>query len=176
MASARTIMTSTGPKSTHCSPHMYSAPLKCFVVHSDKRYPVSKSFFTHPSKCSSSSFSITWPYLSVPAQSHRSAVTYSSRIRAPTLGIVAASGTLFGAALSRFSLVHGWPCTRTCRVLSRGRRRIVFKSGYGTHFSRSPNIAFRCSYVLCWYLSMYWLGRSGSTWKLGKLPVIVKVS
>ena len=164
MVSARTIMTSTGPRSTHGPPHVYSAPLKCFVAHSDKRYPVSKSFFTHSSKCYSSSFSITWPFLSAPAQSHRSAVTYSSRIRAPTLGIVAASGTLYGAALSRFSLVHGWPCTRTCRVLSRGRRRIVFKGKYGTLFCRLPNIAFRYSYVLYWCLSTYWLGRSGSTW------------
>ena len=38
-------MTSTGPKSTHCPPHVYSAPLKCFVVHSVKRCPISKSFF-----------------------------------------------------------------------------------------------------------------------------------
>ena len=133
---------------------MYSAPLKRFVAHSDKRYPVNKSLFTHSSKCYSSSFSTTWLFISVPAQSHRSAVAHSSRIRAPTLGIVAASGTLFGAALSRFSLVLGWPCTRTYRVLSRGRRRIVFKREYGTLFCRLSNIAFRCSYVHRVYISL----------------------
>ena len=45
MASACTIMTSTGPKLTYGPPHVYSAPLKCFVVHSDKRCPISKPFF-----------------------------------------------------------------------------------------------------------------------------------
>ena len=169
-------MTSTGPKSTHGPPHVYSAPLKCFVAHSDKRYPVNKSFFTHPSKCSSSSFSITWPFISVPAQSHRSPVAHSSRIRVPTSRILEPSGISFGAVLPPFSHVHGWQFIRICRVLRRGRRRIAFKDGYGTRFSPLPNIVFRCSYVPCWYMSTYWLGRSGSTWKLGELPVIIKVS
>ena len=160
MASARTIMTSTGPKSTHGPPHAYSAPLKCFVVHSDKRYPFSKSFFNHPSKCYSSSFSITWLFISVPAQSHRSPVAHSSRIRVPTSRILGQSGISSGAVLPPFFRVRGWLFIRICRALSRGRRRIVFKGGYGTHFSRSPNIVFRSSYVLCWYLNTYWLGRS----------------
>ena len=163
MASARTIMTSTGPKSTHFPPHVYSAPLKCFVVHSDKRYPVSKSFFTHPSKCSSSSFSITWPFLSAPVRLHLLSVAHPSRIRARTLHILAQYGISFGAVLPPFFRVLGWLFIRICLALSRGRRRIVFKGGYGTHFSRSPNIAFRYSYVLYWYLSTYWLGRSGRT-------------
>ena len=42
-------------------------PLKHFIAHSYRRCPVSKSLFTHPSKCYSSSFSITWSFLSVPA-------------------------------------------------------------------------------------------------------------
>ena len=163
MAPARTNMTSTGPKSTHCPPHVYSAPLKCFVVHSDKRCPVSKSFFAHPSKCSSSSFSITWPFISVPAQFHLTSVPHSSRIRVPTSRILEPSGISFGAVLPPFFRAHGWQFIRICLALSKGRRRIVFKGGYGTHFSRSPNIAFRYSYVLCWYLSTYWLGRSGNT-------------
>ena len=163
MASARTIMTSSvlGRPSAH---HTCIKHPQRFVSHPDNRYPVSKSLFTYSSKCYSSSFSIIWPLISALTQSHRSAATYSSRIRAPTLGVVAASGTLFGAALSPFSLVHGWPCTRTYRVLRRGRRRIVFKGKYGTLFCRLPNIAFRYSYVLYWCLSTYWLGRSGSTW------------
>ena len=130
MASARTNMTLTGPKSTLCPLHVYLAPLKCFVAHSDKRYPVSKSFFTHPSKCYSSSFSITWPFISVPAQSHRSAVAHSSRIRAPTSHILEPSGISFGAVLPPFFRVRGWLFIRICRVLSRGRPRIVFKGGY----------------------------------------------
>ena len=160
MASVRTIMTSTSSGSTHCPPHVYLAPLKCFVAHSDKRCPVSKSFFAHSLKCYSSSFSITWPFLSAPAQFHLTSVAHSSRIRAPTSRILAQYGISFGAVLPPFSHVHGWLFIRICHVLSRGRRRIVFKVGYGTHFSRSPNIAFRCSYVLCWYLNMYWVGRS----------------
>ena len=162
MASAHINMTSTGPKSTYCPLHVYSAPLKSFVAHSDKRYPASKSFFSHPSKCSSSSFFITWPFISVPAQSHRSAFAHSSRIRAPTSHIPERSGISFGAVLPPFFRVLGWLFTRICRVLSRGRRRIDFKGGYGTHSSRSPNIVFRSSYVLCWYLNTYWLGRSGN--------------
>ena len=176
MASARTIMTSTGPRSTHGPPHAYSAPLKCFVTHSDKRCPVSKSFFTHSSKCYSSSFSITWPFLPAPAQSHLTSVPRSSQIRVPTSRILEQYGISFGAVLPPFFRVLGWLFTRMCPVLSKGRRRIVFKGAYGTHFSHSPKIAFRYSYVLCWCLSMYWLGRSGSTWKLGELPVIIKVS
>ena len=155
MASARMIMTLTGPKSTHCPPHVYSAPLKSFVVYSDKRCPVSKSFFTHPSKCYSSFFSITWPFISVPAQFHRSPVAHSSRIHVPTSRILEQFGISFGAVLPPFFRAHGWLFILICRVLSRGRGRIVFRGGYGTHFSRSPNIAFRSSYVLCWYLSMY---------------------
>ena len=155
MASARTNMTSTGPMTTHCSPHVYSAPLKCFVVHSDKRCPVSKSFFNHPSKCYSSSSSITWPFISVPARLHLLSVVHSSRIRAPTPHILEPSGISFGAVLPPFFRVHGWLFIRICRVLNRGRRIIVFKGGYGTHFSRSPNIAFCYSYVLYWYLSTY---------------------
>ena len=163
MASARTILTPTGPKSTHGPPHVYSAPLKCFVTHSGKRCPVSKSFFTHSSKCYSSSFFITWPFISAPAQFHRSPVPHSSRIRAPTPHILEPSGISFGAVLPPFFRVRGWLFIRICRVLSRGRRRIVFKGGYGTHLSRLPNIAFCYSYVLCWYLSTYWLGRSANT-------------
>ena len=139
---------------------MYSAPLKRFVAHSDKRYPVSKSFFTHSSKCYSSSFSITWPFLSVPAQSHLTSVPRSSRVRVPTSRILERFGISFGAVLPPFFRVHGWPFIRICRVLSRGRRRIIFKGGYGTLFSHSPNIVFRSSYVLCWYLNTYWLGQS----------------
>ena len=134
-------------RSTHCPPYMYSAPLKCFVAHSDKRWPVSKSFFTHSSKCYSSSFSITWSFLSTPAQFHLSAVAYLSRIHAPTLGIVAASGTLFGAVLPPFFHVLGWLFIRICRVLNRGRQRIVFKGGYGIHFSHrqtSPSAVRMC--------------------------------
>ena len=162
MASARTTMTSSvlGRPSAH---HTCIKHPQRFVSHPDNRYPVSKSLFTYSSKCYSSSFSIIWPLISAPTQSHRSAATYSSRIRALTLGIVAASGTLFGAALSPFSLVHGWPCTRTYRVLRRGRPRIVFKGRYETLFCHLSNIAFRCSYVHCWYPSIYWLGRSDNT-------------
>ena len=139
---------------------MYSAPLKRFVAHSDKRYPVNKSLFTHSSKCYSSSFSITWPFLSAPAQFHLTSVPHSSRICVPTSHIPEQSGISFGAVLPPFFRVRGWLFILICRVLSKGRRRIIFKGGYGTHFSRSPNIAFHYSYVLCWYLSMYWLGRS----------------
>ena len=136
---------------------------QAFRCHSDKRYPVSKSFFTHSSKCYSSSFSITWPFLSAPAQFHLTSAPHSSRIRVPTSRIPEQSGISFGAVLPPFSHVLGWLFIRICRVLSKGRRRIVFKGGYGTHFSRLPNIAFRYSYVLYWYLSTYWLGRSGRT-------------
>ena len=155
---------------------MYSAPLKRFVAHSDKRCPISKSFFSHPSKCSSSSFSITWPFLSAPAQFHLTSVPHSSRIRVPTSRIPEQSGISFGVVLPAFFHVLGWLFIRMCLVLSRGRGRTVFKGGYGTHSSRSPNIVFHYLYTLCWYLSIYWLGRSGSTWKLGKLPIIMKVS
>ena len=55
---------------------VFSTLTERFVAHSDKRCPVSKSFFTHPSKCYSSSFSITWPFLSAPAQFHLSAVAH----------------------------------------------------------------------------------------------------
>ena len=88
MASARTIMTSTGPRSTHRSPHMYSAHLKRFVAHSDKRCPVSKSFFTHSSKCYSLSSSTTWPTLSALARFHLPSAVHSSRTRAVTSPIV----------------------------------------------------------------------------------------
>ena len=157
-----------GPRSTHCPPHMYSAPLKRFVAHSDKRYPASKSFFTHSSKCYSSSFSITWLSISAPAQFHRSPVPHSSRIRAPTPHILEPSGISFGAALPPFFRVRGWLFIRICRALSRGRGRIVFKDGYGTRFSPLPNIVFHCSSVPCWCLSTYWLGRSDNTLQLGK--------
>ena len=43
------------------------------------------------------------------------------------------SGISFGAVLPPFSHVPGWLFIRICRVLRRGRRRIVFKGGYGTH-------------------------------------------
>ena len=134
---------------------VFSTLTERFVAHSDKRCPVSKSFFTHPSKCYSSSFSITWPFLSAPAQFHLSAVAHLSRIRAPTSRILERSGISFGAVSPPFFRAHGWLFIRIYRVLSRGRRRIAFKYGYGTHFSHLPNIAFRCSYVLCWYLSMF---------------------
>ena len=128
-----------------CIQHLLSV----FVSHSDKRCLVSKSFFTNPSKCYSSPFSITWPFLSAPAQFHLSLVAHSSRIHTRTSRILAQYGISFGAVLPPFSRVRGWLFIQICRVLRRGRRRIVFKDGYGTHFSRSPNIAFRCSYVLC---------------------------
>ena len=147
VASARTIMTSIGPRSAHYLPHVYSAPLKRFVAHSDIRYPVSKSFFTHLSKCSFSYFSTTWPSLSAPTRFHLSPVVHSSRTHAATFPIVVAYGTLFGAALSRFFRVHGWRFIRIFRVLRRGRGRIVFKDGYGTRFCRLLSTAFRYSYV-----------------------------
>ena len=130
---------------TTCIQHLSSVSLPILI----KRCPVSKSFFTHPSKCYSSSFSITWPFLFAPAQSYLSTAAHSSRIRAPTLGIVVASGTLFGAALSRFSRVRGLQYIRIFRALRRGRRRIVFKHGYGTRFCHLLSIAFRYSYVPC---------------------------
>ena len=132
----------------------HSTP-QAFRRHSDKRYPISKSLFTYSSKCYSSSFSITWSFLSAPAQFHPTSVPHSSPIRVPTSHMLEQSGISFGAVLPPFSHVPGWLFIRICRVLRRGRRRIVFKGGYGTHFSRSPNIAFRSSYALCWYLSMY---------------------
>ena len=98
-------------------------------------YPVSKSFFTHPSKCYSSSFSVTWSFLSAPARFHLSSVAYSSRIHARTPRILAQYGISFGAVLPPFYHVRGWPFIRICRVLSRGRLRTVFKNGYRTHFS-----------------------------------------
>ena len=107
MASARTIMTLTGLRSTHRSLHMYSAHLKHFVAHSDKGCPVSKSFFTHPSKCYSLSSSTTWLTLPVLAQFHLSSAVHSSRTCAVTSPIAVAYGTLFGVARSRFYHVHG---------------------------------------------------------------------
>ena len=167
MASARTIMTLTAQVDPLPTTPVFSTP-QAFRCHSDKRYPVNKSLFTHSSKCYPSFFCITWPFLSAPAQFHLAAVAHSSRIRAPTSRILERSGISFGAVLPPFSHVHGWQFIRICLALSRGRRRIVFKGGYGTHSSRSPNIVFCYLYVLCWYLSTYWLGRSGRTWKLGK--------
>ena len=139
---------------------MYSAPPKRFVAHSEKRCPVSKSFFTHSSKCYSLSFSITWPFISTPAQFHLTSVPHLSRIRVPMSRILKWFGISFGAVLPPFFRARGWPFIRICHVLRRGRRRIIFKGGYGTLFSHSPNIVFRSSYVLCWYLSTYWLGWS----------------
>ena len=148
MASARTIMILIGPRSAHCLPHVYSAPLKRFVSHSDKRYPFSKFFFTHLSKCSSSYFSTTWPSLSAPTRFHLSPVVHSSRTHAVTFPIVVAYGTLFGAALSQFSRVRGLRYIRIFRVLRRGRGRIVFKNGCGTHFCRLLSTAFRCALLV----------------------------
>ena len=156
-------MTLTAGRSTHYPPHVYSVPLQRFVTHSNKNCPVSESFFAHPLKCCSSSFYITWSFLSAPARLHLLSVAHPSRIRARTLHILAQYGISFGAVLPPFSHVHWWLFIRICRVLSRGRRRIVFKGGYGTHFSLLQSIAFRYSYVLCWYLSTYWLGRSDNT-------------
>ena len=156
-----TIMTLTAQVDPLPTTPVFSTP-QAFRCHSDKRYPVSKSLFTHPSKCYSSFFSITWPFLSAPAQFHLTSVPHSSRIRVPTSRILEQYGISFGAVLPPFFRVPGWLFTRICRVLSRGRRRIDFKGGYGTHSSRSPNIVFRSSYVLCWYLNTYWLGRSGN--------------
>ena len=149
-----TIMTLTAQVDPLPTTPVFSTP-QAFRCHSDKRYLVSKSLFTYSSKCYSSSFSITWPFLSAPAQFHLTFVAHSSRIRAPTSHTLEPSGISFGAALPPFFRVHGWLFIRICLALSRGRRRIVFKGGYGTHFSRLANIAFRSSYVLCWYLSMY---------------------
>ena len=149
-----TIMTLTSQVGLLPTTRVFSTPTERFVAYSDKRCPVSKSFFTHPSKCYSSSFSITWPFLSVPAQFHLSAVAHSSQIHARTSHILAQYGILFGAVLSPFSHVHGWLFIRICRVLRRGKRRIAFKDGYETHFSHSPNIAFLCSFVHCWYPSL----------------------
>ena len=156
-------MTLTAGRSTHYPPHVYSVPLQRFVTHSNKNCPVSESFFAHPLKCCSSSFYITWSFLSAPARLHLLSVAHPSQIRARTLHILAQYGISFGAVWPPFSHVHGWLFIRICRVLRRGRRRIVFKGGYGTHFSLLPSIAFRYSYVLCWYLSTYWLGRSDNT-------------
>ena len=133
---------------------VFSTP-QAFHCHSDIRCPVSKSFFTHPSKCYSSSFSITWPFLSAPARFHLSAVSHSSQICVLTSHILEQSGILFGAVLPPFFHVCGRLFIQICCVLSRGRWRIIFKGGYGTHFFCSPNISFCCSYVLCWCLSMY---------------------
>ena len=149
------IMTLTCSRSTHCLPHVYSAPLEHFVAHSDKRCLVSNSFFTHPPKCSSSYFFTTWPFLSTPTRFHLSSVVHSSRTHAVTFPIVGVFGTLFGAALLRFSHVHGWQFTRIFLVLRRGRGRIVFKDGYGTQFSRLPSTAFHYLYVRCSYPSIF---------------------
>ena len=146
---ACTFMTSTCSRSNHCPPHAYSAPLKRFVAHSDKRCRTSKSFFTYPSKCYFSSLSTTCFTLSAPAQSHLLTAAHSTRIRAPTLRIVVASGTLFGAALSRFPRVHGLQFILTSHVLRRGRQRIVFKDGYGTQFFRLSSTAFHCLSARC---------------------------
>ena len=121
----------------------HSAP----QVFSDKGCHTSKSFFTLSSKCYSSYFSTTWPFLSAPARFHLSSVVHSSRTHAVTSPIVVAYGTLFGAALSRFFRVRGWRFIRIFLVLRRGRGRIVFKDGYGTRFYRLSSIAFRYSYV-----------------------------
>ena len=150
-----TVMTLTTGRSTHYPPHMYSAPLQHFITHSNKNCPISESFFTHPLKCCSSTFYITWSFLSMPAWLHLLSVAHPSRIHAWTLHILAQYGILFGAVLPPFSHVHGWLFIQICPVLSRGRWRIVFKGGYRTHFSPLPSIAFHYSYVLCWYLSKY---------------------
>ena len=123
-----TIMTLTAQVDPLPTTPVFSIP-QAFRCHSDKRCPVSKSFFTHPSKCYSSSFSITWPFLSAPAQFHLSAVAHSSRICAPTSRILEQYGISFGAVLPPFFRVLGWLFIRICRVLSKGRGRIVFKGG-----------------------------------------------
>ena len=153
-ASARTFMTSIGPRSTHRLPHVYSAPLERFVTHSDKRCLVSNSFFIHPSKCFFSYFFTTWPFLFTPTQFHLSSIVHSSRTHAVTYPIVGIFGILFGAALSRFSRVRGSRCIRIFLVLRRGRGSIVFKDGYGIRFCRLLSIASRYSYVHCSYPSM----------------------
>ena len=122
---------------------------------SDKGCRTSKSFFTHLSKCSSSYFSTTWPSLSAPTQFHLSSVVHSSRTHAVTFPIVVAYGTLFGAALSRFFCVHGWWFILIFLVLRRGRGRIVFKDGYGTHFCPLLSTAFCYLYVRCSYPSIF---------------------
>ena len=122
---------------------------------SDKGCRTSKSFFTHLSKCSSSYFSTTWPSLSAPTRFHLSSVVHSSRTHAVTFPIVVAYGTLFGAALSRFFRVHGRWFILIFLVLRRGRGRIVFKDGYGTHFCPLLSTAFCYSYVRCSYPSIF---------------------
>ena len=69
-----TVMTLTSLVGLLPITHVLSTLTECFVAHSDKRCPVSKSFFTHSSKCYSSSFSITWPFLFAPAQFHLTSV------------------------------------------------------------------------------------------------------
>ena len=123
-----TIMTLTAQVDPLPTTPVFSIP-QVFCCHSDKRCPISKSFFTHPSKCYSSSFSITWPFLSAPAQFHLSAVSHLSRICVPTSCIPERSGILFGAVLPPFFHVHGWLFIQICCVLSRGRQRIIFKGG-----------------------------------------------
>ena len=150
-----TVMTLTSLVSLLPITHVLSTLTERFVAHSDKRCPVSKSFFTHSLKCYSSSFSITWPFLFAPAQFHLTSVPHLSQIHVPTPCILEWSGISFGVALPPFFHVHRWPFIWICLVLSRGRQRIIFKGGYGTHSSHSPNIVFHCSYVLCWYLSTY---------------------
>ena len=147
VSSARTIMSSIGPRSATAYHTCIQHPSNVSLPIHDKRCPNSKSFFTHSSKCYSSYFCTTWPFLSTPARFHLLAVAHSSRIRAPTLRIVEVSGILLGAALSRFFRVHGWRSIRIFLVLRRGRGRIVFKGGYGTHFCRLLSTAFRYSYV-----------------------------
>ena len=103
-----------------------------------------------------SCFSTTWFTLLTLAQSNLSTAVHSSRIRAPTLCIVAASGTLFGAALSRISRVHGLQSILTSLATS--------KEEHGTQFCHLPSIAFCCLYVLV----PEYVGQLNNTWKLGK--------
>ena len=115
----------------------------------------SLSLFTHPSQCCFSFLSTTWLIPLAPAQSHLSTVAHSSETHVPTSPTVGLSGILFGAVLSRISRVHGLRFIPTSRVLRRGKRTILFKDGYGTHFCHLQSIAFLYSFVLCWYPSMF---------------------
>ena len=115
-----TIMTLTAQVDPLPTTPVFSTP-QAFRYHSDKRYPVSKSLFTYSSKCYSSSFSITWPFLSMPAQFHLTFVAHSSRVCALTSHILERFGISFGAALPPFFRVHGWLFIRICLALSRGR-------------------------------------------------------
>ena len=107
-------MTLTAGRSTHYPPHVYSVPLQRFVTHSNKNCPVSESFFAHPLKCCSSSFYITWSFLSAPARLHLLSVAHPSQIRARTLHILAQYGISFGAVWPPFSHVHGWLSNMPC--------------------------------------------------------------